>query len=312
MKVIELTYPHTLIGNQQPASVSAIGFFDGIHKGHQKVINTAVSIAENEKIDSAVITFHPHPSVVLNKKVQHVKYITPLQQKKEILKDLGVDILYIIKFNKDLAALAPQTFIDHFIKGLNVKHLVAGFDFSYGHKGEGNMDTIRAHAENEFAVTKITKVEMDEEKVSSTRIRKLLQTGDVEEASNLLGRPLAAEGPVIKGDQRGRTIGYPTANMKVDSDTILPKNGVYAVKVTIGESQYYGMANLGVKPTFTPEEVKPSVEVNIFDFHKDIYDETILIEWYRFVRDEIKFSNVEALVKQIAEDEKEIRNYFEI
>lgn len=228
------------------------------------------------------------------------------------MKDLGVDILYIIKFNKDLAALAPQTFIDHFIKGLNVKHLVAGFDFSYGHKGEGNMDTIRAHAENEFAVTKITKVEMDEEKVSSTRIRKLLQTGDVEEASNLLGRPLAAEGPVIKGDQRGRTIGYPTANMKVDSDTILPKNGVYAVKVTIGESQYYGMANLGVKPTFTPEEVKPSVEVNIFDFHKDIYDETILIEWYRFVRDEIKFSNVEALVKQIAEDEKEIRNYFEI
>ncbi|WP_404459280.1 riboflavin biosynthesis protein RibF [Oceanobacillus kapialis] len=310
MRTFELTYPHSMVLNELPETVSAIGFFDGIHKGHQKVIQTAVNEAKDRGMESAVITFHPHPSVVLKKDVQHVKYITPIREKQEILQKLDVDRLYIIQFNKELAALSPQAFVDHFLKGLHIKHVVAGFDFSYGHKGKGNMQTIEEHANGVFSTTQVDKVVLDGEKISSTKIRSLLKEGRLEEVTNLLGRPLSVSGTVVKGDQRGRTIGYPTANISVNEEALLPKVGVYAVKVLYKHEVYEGMASLGFKPTFTDQLEEPVLEVNIFDYNNDLYGEELRVEWHSFIREEKKFTGVEALVNEIAADENKVRRYF--
>src|SRR5699024_4739370 len=157
------------------------------------------------------------------------KYITPLREKQEILQQLNVDRLYIIKFNKELSLLSPQHFIDHFIKDLHIKHLIAGFDYTFGHKGQGNMTEISTYADGSFQSTNIEKVSLDEEKISSTNIRSFLQNGHVEEANTLLGRKLSVRGIVVDGDKRGKTIGYPTANLQIAEDVLMPKNGVYAV-----------------------------------------------------------------------------------
>lgn len=310
MRTIELTYPHTLVIEELPKTVAAIGFFDGIHKGHQKVIKTAVTKAKESNMESAVITFHPHPSVVLKKEKAHVQYITPIQEKQEILQQMNVDRLYIITFSKELASLSPQKFIDHFIIGLNVQHLVAGFDFTYGHKGEGNMDNIHSHARNAFDYTTIDKVELEKEKVSSTKIRSLLSEGNVEKVNQYLGRNLSVHGIVIDGDKRGREIGFPTANFEINPDALLPKIGIYAVKVLYKGEEYEGMASLGLNPTFKDGETKPTLEVNIFDYSNDLYGEELQIEWCNYIREEKKFNGVDELIEAIKMDEKQIRQYF--
>src|SRR5699024_953550 len=288
----------------------AIGFFDGIHKGHQKVIKIAVNQAKSNNMESAVITFHPHPSVVLKKDVQHVQYITPLREKQAILQQLDIDRLYIITFNKELSSLEPQTFIDHFIINLNIKALVAGFDYTYGHKGKGNMQTLKEHSRGRFDYTVIDQVQSGDQKISSTRIRELLRSGQVEKANELLGRPLVVRGVVKEGEKRGREIGYPTANLEAESETLLPKIGVYAVKVRFKNEVYEGMASLGYNPTFTSDRVEPIIEVNIFDYNNDLYGEELVLEWHQYMREEIKFDSVEKLIKQIEKDEKGIRDYF--
>ncbi|GAB3067064.1 bifunctional riboflavin kinase/FAD synthetase [Virgibacillus ainsalahensis] len=310
MRTFELTYPHTLGLEELPETVSAIGFFDGIHKGHQKVIQTAVNEAKERNMESAVITFYPHPSVVLKKDTQHVRYITPFREKKDILQKMDIDRLYIIKFNKELSMLAPQDFINHFIIGLNIKHLVAGFDYSFGYKGKGNMYNLEDFTKNTFSYTAIDKVSADNEKVSSTRIRELLENGMIHEANLLLGRPLTLDGIVIRGDQRGKEIGYPTANIQVNPDALLPRPGIYAVKVLYKNEVYEGMANIGTNPTFTADRKDLSVEVNIFDYNNDLYGEELFVQWHKYMRAEEKYDSVEALVSQIAEDEKNIRSYF--
>src|SRR5699024_6183609 len=239
-----------------------------------------------------------------------VQYNTPLIEKQEILQQLDVDRLYIITFNKDLAALPPQAFIDHFIIGLNVKHLVAGFDYTYGHKGQGNIDKIESQTRNVFTYTTIDKLEAGNEKISSTRIRKLLETGKIKTVNDLLGRPFTTYGMVVDGDKRGKAIGYPTANLQVSPDALLPKTGIYAVRVLYKNEVYEGMANLGTNPTYTYDLKQPRVEVNIFDYNNDLYGEELQIKWYKFIRDEEKFNQIDALIQQIADDEKNIRKYF--
>lgn len=310
MRTFELTYPHSFSQMDMPETVSAIGFFDGIHKGHQKVIEKAVQVAEERKMESAVITFHPHPSVVLKKGTEHVQYITPIREKQEILQQMNVDRLYVIKFNEELSKLSPEEFIDHFIIGLNIKHLAAGFDYSFGHKGSGNMKNISDYTRGQFDYTVIDKVILDNEKISSTRIRELLKIGDVETISHLLGRPLKYTSIVIHGAKRGTNLGYPTANLKVNEDALLPKIGIYAVKVIYKNAVYGGMASIGTNPTFKEDQGNLSVEVNIFDYNHDIYGEELQIEWHKFIRDELEFQNVDELIVQLGQDEAEIRNYF--
>ncbi|MCM3396395.1 bifunctional riboflavin kinase/FAD synthetase [Oceanobacillus profundus] len=310
MRTIELTYPHTLALGELPETVCAIGFFDGIHRGHQQVIQTAVDEAKARNMESAVITFHPHPSVVLKKGTERVQYITPMKEKQELLQKLQVDRVYIIKFNQELSKLSPQAFIDHFIIGLNIKHLVGGFDYSFGHKGQGNMENIEEFTRGQFSYTIIDKIISNDEKVSSTRIRKLLQNGLVDEANHLLGHPLKFSGIVIKGAQRGRELGYPTANLELHAEVLLPKPGIYAVCVMYKNEVYEGMASIGTNPTFTADRKDLSVEVNIFDYSNDLYGEELQVEWHKYIREEVKFDNAEALIAQIGLDEKNIRDYF--
>lgn len=310
MQTIELSYPKSIPSDELTEAVCAIGFFDGIHRGHQKVIKTAVKEAKSRDLRSVVITFHPHPSVVLNENVKNVNYITPLKEKQSILQKLDVDRLYIIKFNKELSKLPAKDFIDHFIIGLHIKHVVAGFDFTYGHKGKGNMENISNYDQDYFTTTIVKKIEDSNEKISSTRIRDLLTRGRIKEANDLLGRKLSISGYVIEGDKRGRTIGYPTANVDVSKDTFLPQIGVYAVTIKHKNTYYEGMANLGVKPTFEPEEKEPTLEVFLFGFDKNIYGEEIIVEFCAFIRDEKKFSGIDELVKQLENDEKNIKGLF--
>ncbi|MFA1820630.1 riboflavin biosynthesis protein RibF [Virgibacillus oceani] len=310
MKIFEITYPHSLLREELPETAAAIGFFDGVHKGHQKLINTAISESSKNQLESAVITFHPHPSVVLKKDKQHVQYITPLHVKKKILQQMNIDRLYIITFNEQLASLSPKEFISHFIDGLNIKHIIGGFDYTFGHKGKGNMDLMKKQAGNRLEVTTIDKVEMDNEKVSSTKIREFMNAGKIEKVNTLLNRPLATTGTVVKGDQRGRTIGFPTANLEINQDTLMPKPGVYAVKALYKNEAYEGMANLGVKPTFTTGEKIPTLEVHLLDYNNDIYGEELVIEWYQYIRDEVKFNGIDELVNQLKKDEQQTRQYF--
>ncbi len=306
---MELSYPHTLHKENLPETVSAIGFFDGIHKGHQEVIQQAVNKAKENNMESAVITFFPHPSVVLRKGVQHVKYITISSEKQAILENLQVDRLYVIRFNQELSKLSPQAFIDHFIIGLNIKHLVAGFDYSFGHKGQGKMTDMQEYARDLFTWETIGKVTLDEEKVSSTRIRAELASGNMEQAEQLLGRPFATTGLVVKGARRGRELGYPTANLSISKDALLPKQGVYATRVRHKDKIYGGMANIGTNPTFTEDLEDMSVEVYLFDFDGDLYGEELTIEWLSYTREEIKFDSKEALIEKMKQDEEEIRAY---
>ncbi|MFB4475878.1 riboflavin biosynthesis protein RibF, partial [Oceanobacillus caeni] len=183
----------------------------------------------------------------------------------------------IIDFNKEFSKLSPQEFVDQFIIGLNIKHLVAGFDYTFGHKGKGNMENIAEYTRDKFSYTTVEKVSLDHEKVSSTRIRKLLREGNIEEANELLTRPFKLRGIVIRGDQRGREIGFPTANLQVDKQALLPKPGIYAVKVLYKNETYFGMASIGTNPTFTAEREDLSIEVNILDYNNNLYGQELTV-----------------------------------
>ncbi|HLR41833.1 MAG TPA: bifunctional riboflavin kinase/FAD synthetase [Pseudogracilibacillus sp.] len=310
MQTIKLSYPHDFKKENLSETVVAIGFFDGVHEGHQTVIRKAVEIAEETGRECAVMTFYPHPSVILRKDAEKVHYISTLAEKEVIMEELGVDRLYIVTFNKDLSQLSPRQFLQHFIHDLQISHMVAGFDYTFGHKGAGNMDNIKEHTQEPLELTVIKQISHEESKVSSTSIRTALKEGDVSRAHTLLGRPYSAIGTVIKGDQRGRTLGFPTANLQIDEDKLLPKVGVYAVKVMYEGKEYKGMANIGYKPTFRDDMVIPSVEVYILDFDEMIYGEELTVYWHTFIRSEQKFNGVDEIITQLQTDEKNVRKYF--
>lgn len=291
--------------------VMALGYFDGVHKGHQKVILKAKEIAENTGMKSAVMTFYPHPLVVLRKQ-QDIDYLTPLEEKIELIKQLGADILFVVEFTKEFAALLPQQFVDEFIINLNVKHVVAGFDFTYGHLGKGTMETMPFHSREQFLHTTVEKLTDHDRKVSSSLIREVIRSGDVAYAETLLGRPHFATGTVIHGDKRGRTIGFPTANIDVEENYLLPPTGVYAVSILIDGQPFEGVCNIGYKPTFKDEKaLKPSIEVHIFDFHNEIYGKQVSVFWYKRLRSEKKFHNIDELIEQISKDKAAAEEFFQ-
>jgi riboflavin kinase / FMN adenylyltransferase len=311
MQTIKLQYTETMELNDMPAISAAIGFFDGIHRGHQQVIQCAIDYAKEKQLKSAVITFHPHPSVILGKAETREDYLTPLREKEAILEKMGIDYLYLIEFTKELASLSPDSFIDRFINGLSVQHLVSGFDFTYGQKGAGNAASLQDAAQsNAFSYEAVAKVENANEKISSTQIRELVAAGEIEKAFKLLGHPLTLTGEVITGDQRGRTIGYPTANIRIEPAYFLPKVGVYAVEVLVKGQTYYGMANLGFKPTFQQDAAVPNLEVHILDFDEQIYGEQLTVSWRSFIREEVKFNGIDELVGQLNRDKQQVNAYF--
>ena len=313
MNVIHLKYPHQLAQKvkDQPYSL-AIGFFDGVHKGHKAVIESAIQKAEELNIKSAVMTFDPHPSIVLGGRNEKVFYITPLSQKLDTLEKLNVDTVFVVNFTSDFAKLTPEQFIEYFIIDLNVQHVTAGFDFSFGAFGKGNMELMAQLSNGNYGVTVIDKLSDIEEKISSTRIRKALQDGEMEQVRNLLGRAFEVPGIVVHGDKRGRTMGFPTANVQAMEGCYIPATGVYAVKILVQNEWYNGVCNVGYKPTFhNPDEKRLSIEVHILDFDKNIYGEEVIVGWYKRIRSERKFNGIEALIEQIELDKQQAIAYFE-
>ncbi|MER1956032.1 MAG: riboflavin biosynthesis protein RibF [Solibacillus sp.] len=311
MEVIHLKYPHKLVASDVPYSL-AVGFFDGVHSGHQKVIQAAIDNAVRLQCKSAVMTFDPHPSIVLGGRNEKVFYITPLEQKIEKLKELGVDTLFVVNFTSDFAKLSPESFVQYFVRGLNIKHVSAGFDFSFGAFGKGNMAMMQQLAGDDFGVTVVGKFEQENEKVSSTRIRQALQDGEMEQAHALLGRPFEVPGIVVHGDKRGRTMGFPTANVQPIEGSFVPSTGVYAVKILVQDEWHNGVCNVGYKPTFNDPSLKQlSIEVNIFEFDKNIYGEQVVVAWYKRIRSEQKFNGIEALIQQIELDKQQAIAFFQ-
>lgn len=310
MKTIYLSHPHFIEGSKP--SVMALGYFDGIHRGHQKVISTAKKIADEKGVASSVMTFYPHPSVVLGKSSPQVEAITPLDEKINLIDEMGIDVLYIVKFDTTIAGLTPQQFVDDYIINLSVVHVVAGFDFTYGSKGRGTMDSMPFHARDKFDQTVVEKVSKDDEKVSSTLIRSYIREGAVQNVEEILGRRYVVTGTVIKGDQRGRTIGFPTANIEMDKEYLVPATGVYAVRLKTGGKWRNGVCNIGYKPTFYDEAPdKPSLEVHVFDFEENLYGKEVEVEFHKKIRGEVKFSSVDDLIEQIGKDAKEARRILE-
>lgn len=306
LEIYKLTYPaHVEIDGANRYSL-ALGFFDGLHKGHAEVIEQAKKKAEELNIQSAVMTFDPHPSHVLGKGKNKVGYITPFEEKCRLFRLMGIDALFVVTFDPQLAALTPKEFVDVFIKDLGVKHVTAGFDYTFGAKGAGTMEVLEELAGGIYETTVVGKVMDDAEKVSSTRIRRLLANGNVEEAASLLGRNFRTIGTVVHGAKNGRKLGFPTANVEPAEGSILPANGVYAVRFSFDGVTYGGVCNVGVKPTFNdPTVTGPMVEVHLLDFEGDLYGKDVSVDWIEHIREEMKFESFDALIDRIGQDKRE-------
>lgn len=290
-----------------PNSVVTVGTFDGVHKGHRALIETVVTKARERDARSVVVTFDPHPREIINPGKGGIKLLTTLKERCEILEDLGVDVLLVIPFDRDFSLLTSEEFVRDIIhEKVGVSEFVIGYDHHFGRDRKGTIDTIKKlGSELGFDSYVVSKQEMGDVTISSTVIRRTLaEKGDVKRASEYLDRNYLLNGIVMHGDERGRTIGYPTANLKPEHENkVIPKNGVYAVKVRVESTWYGGMMNIGVRPTFGEDE--RTIEVNIFDFEEDIYGETIQVRFVDRIRDEQKFGGVEELKAQLRSDKEE-------
>ncbi|WP_216827946.1 bifunctional riboflavin kinase/FAD synthetase [Alkalihalobacterium elongatum] len=310
MDVIHLSYP--LQNRNVKPTVMALGYFDGVHIGHQKVIETAKDIAVQKGILTSVMTFNPHPKEVLRKTAEPMMYITPLDQKIEVISKLGVDQLFVVQFDHSFSKLTPQQFVDDYLINMHVKHVVAGFDYSYGHLGKGTMETLPFHSRGVFEQTTVNKVQLGELKISSTLIRSKIEAGAVDELTELLGRHYVVEGVVVHGDKRGRTIGFPTANIRLTNRYMIPKLGVYAVTLNVRGTEQEGVCNIGYRPTFKDGEALPTIEVHLFNFNEEIYDEAISLTFHQYIRTEKKFESMNELVTQIELDKNAAERYFQL
>ncbi|MGO4371691.1 bifunctional riboflavin kinase/FAD synthetase [Paenibacillus sp. 2TAB19] len=312
MKIISLQYPLdglSALPLDKPLSI-AIGHFDGVHRGHQNVIRRAVVEAKAAGQLSAVMTFDPHPKEVLGQGDHYYRCLTPLHIKTKLFEELGVDLVFVMSFDTSFASVTPERFVDEVLLGLGAKQVVVGFDFRFGSKGAGNAEALMRLGAPNIVVHIVEPLYENESKVSSTWVRESLEKGDLETASLLLGRTYEITGTVVHGDGRGRTIGFPTANIDFDYPYVSPRLGVFAVIAWLNGKPYPGVLNHGMKPTFNKEGVQPVMEAHLFDFNRDIYGEPIRIEFKSFIRAEQKFSSVDELIKQIGRDSDQVREQF--
>ena len=294
------------ISNDFKNPVVTIGNFDGVHIGHQALFNQVIEKAESIDGTSVVITFEPHPIRVITSN-KHFQLITLHEQKLELIGAIGVDTLICISFTRDFAATPARTFVKETLCDLiGMKAIVVGQDYSFGRKREGDISLLREMSVTHgFEVIISGWIELEGGRISSTKIRSLVSEGKVSEAGKLLGRHYQVRGTVMHGrDRGGRVLGFPTANLML-SDELCPRMGVYAVTVEHDQTRYKGVANIGYSPTF--QEGQFGVEVHIFDFDKEIYDQPIRLNFVRRLRDEKKFSRPESLAAQIRRDIEKAR-----
>ena len=285
-------------------AVVTSGTFDGVHVGHQKILSRLHEIAERTSGETVVITFWPHPRLVLYPDAD-IKLLNTFEEKAELIKEQGVHHLLRIPFTKEFSQLTSEEFITKIlVEKIGTKKLVIGYDHHFGKNREGSFEQLKLNGPKYgFDVEEISRQDVDHVAVSSSKIRQAIETADIETATHLLGRPYSLSGRIIKGDQIGRLIGFPTANLEIDSNhKLIPADGIYAVTIIHEHKQYDGMLYIGNRPTV--DGSKKNIEANIFKFNKDIYGESISIYLHQFIREDRKFDDVEELTLQIKKDEE--------
>ncbi len=292
-----------------PNAVATQGTFDGVHIGHQKILDTVSSIAQQKNGETVLLTFFPHPRVVLQPDDNNLRLLHTIEEKIKHLEKTGIDHLLIIPFTKEFSRQSSLQFVrDVLANKVGVKTLVIGYDHRFGKNREGSMDDLRKYGTTyKFEVEEIPAQDIDDITISSTKIRNALTHGDVDTAKRYLGYNYPVSGKVVEGNNLGKKMGFPTANISVQqSYKLIPGDGVYAVKVFFEGKKYGGMVNIGNQPTF--ENRNHAFEVNIFGFDKNIYNENINIEFVSRIRSEMKFDSVESLVAQLNNDKSTALN----
>ncbi len=310
METVEITSVEDVTRAAGAPVVLAVGFFDGVHRGHQRVIEAAKEEASRRNARLGVMTFDRYPKLMFQgMRWQPFRYLTSPAQKAAHFAALGADVEYILTFDETLAEMAPQDFVDRYIVGLNTVAVVAGEDFTFGNPRVANMHTLPQYAKGRFGVLPVTHLLQDNDKISSTRIRKAIDGGDVQLANRLLGYPYETNGYVVHGFARGRRLGFPTLNIADGDNLRLPAIGVYAVQVNVQGTWYNGMASLGRNETFGDHN-DVVLEINLFDFDQMVYGQFVKVRWFDFVRGQQKFASADELVTQLKQDRQTIQAWF--
>jgi riboflavin kinase/FMN adenylyltransferase len=295
--------------------VVTMGIFDGVHRGHRTLLDFLTTRAKEAASESVVITFSPHPRLVLDKNPAGLFFLTTIEEKKQLLADAGIDHLVLIEFTREFSNISACDFIKDILVGrIKTKHLIIGYDHHFGRRGEGDFNTIKGCAKDlDFSVEQVQGFQTKEGVISSSAIREALLSGNLDEANNWLGYHYELTGTVIEGRKLGRTIGYPTANIKPESDhKLIPCNGVYAVEVRVDGRKYPGMLSIGTNPTVNADPDFRSIEVHILNFGNDIYGNKISVVFVKRLRSEKKFDNLKQLTEQMNNDKIETLNMFSI
>jgi riboflavin kinase / FMN adenylyltransferase len=285
-------------------TILTLGTFDGVHIGHKKILERLTQNTENGKCESLVLTFFPHPRMVLQEKSE-IKLLNTISEKSKLLEKSGIENLVIHPFNESFSRLTAEEFVHSIlVNQFHIQKIIIGHDHRFGRNRTANIDNLIAFgAEYGFEVEQISAQEIQDVSVSSTKIRKALQDGNMNLANEYLGYAYFLTGEVVKGKQLGRTIGFPTANIQIEEDyKLIPKNGVYVVKTTINQKEIFGMMNIGFNPTVNGQ--KQTIEVNLFDFDADIYGQKVEVSLLKYLREEQKFSSVDLLKEQLNLDRK--------
>jgi riboflavin kinase / FMN adenylyltransferase len=286
-----------------PDAYLAIGAFDGVHRGHRLLLERMCAAARAADAPAAVLTFHPHPRLVLGADPDF-RYLSTIDERLDQFRGFGLDAAILQPFDADFASLSASDFADRLVRDLGVRALWVGEGFAFGNQREGDISFLEQYGRQRgFTVEVVPPLTLDGEPVSSSRIRKALGAGDVESAATSLGRPYMLSGEVTHGDRRGRTLGTPTANIAPAAHIMIPANGIYATRVWAAGEWRGSVTNVGVRPTFAAEQLEaPLVEAHLFDFEGDLYGQTVRLEFTRRLRDELRFSDREALRSQIRDD----------
>jgi riboflavin kinase/FMN adenylyltransferase len=284
-----------------------IGVFDGVHRGHQEILSNLTAGAHQNDVPAVVLTFWPHPAVVLGKRYD-LKTLTTPEERAELLGAQGVDVVITQPFTPDFAKRSAEDFMRRTSRNLGLRSLWIGYDFALGHNREGDLGRLTELGEKfGYEVQAVGPVKNGSDVLSSSLIRQRIREGNVSRAAENLGRYYALSGPVIHGDGRGRKINIPTANIDYPRDKVIPSNGVYACWAWIGDEKHPAAINIGINPTFTPDKQTPNVEAHILDFDRDLYDQELRLEFVQYLRDELKFDSVDALLEKIHADIAETR-----
>ena len=283
-----------------------VGVFDGVHRGHQQIINRLTAGAHANGVPAVVLTFDPHPAKIFGR--GDIKLLTLPGERAGLLGGMGVDVVVTHPFDKSVADTTASNFMSYLKTRLGLKHLVLGYDSTLGRNREGNATRLtEIGRELGYTVEVVSALSDESGVVSSTEIRKLVTVGNVSEAARLMGHPYTLQGLVTHGDHRGRTIGFPTANLAYAREKVIPAGGIYACWANLGHERYQAAINIGTNPTFTPDKHTLNVEAYLLDFDREIYDEAVRLEFVARLRDELKFDSVDALVAQIWDDVERTR-----